>query len=59
MSLHQIDKTSFRRAQCRGQLAACDTLCGVNGTDWLRNGKVVAAVRTGLLSSTYYIEGNA
>lgn len=50
-----VSKAEFRKTQCRGALDGCEVLCGVDGADWLRNGKVVAAIRTGLLSSTYYL----
>jgi hypothetical protein len=60
MSLHQIDKTSFRRAQCRGQLASCEVVWHTNGRAWVRDGKVAAVEKTGLFgTASYYIEGNA
>jgi hypothetical protein len=60
MSLHQIDKSSFRRAQCRGQLAACEVVWHATGRAWIRDGKAVAIEKTGIFGiSSYYIEGNA
>jgi hypothetical protein len=51
----QVSKSAFRKAQCCGALDGCEVCHGVHGSDWLRNGRVVAAMRTGLLSSTYYL----
>lgn len=60
MSLHQIDKSSFRRAQCRGQLSACEVVWHTNGRAWVKDGKAMAVEKTGIFGiSSYYIEGNA
>jgi hypothetical protein len=60
MSLHQIDKAGFRRAQCKGQLAACEMVWTANGRAWVRDGKAIAVEKTGIFgTSSYYIEGNA
>jgi hypothetical protein len=55
-----ITKSEFRRAQCRGQLAACEVVWHANGRAWVRNGKAIAVEKTGIFgTSSYYIEGNA
>jgi hypothetical protein len=60
VSLHQIDKSSFRRAQCRGQLAACEVVWHTNGRAWVRDSKVIGTEVTSIFGITsYYIEGNA
>jgi hypothetical protein len=60
MSLHQIDKTSFRRAQCRGQLSACEMVWTTSGRAWVRDSKVIGTEVTSIFGITsYYIEGNA
>lgn len=52
----QVSKTEFRKAQCKGALDGCEVQHGVNGSDWRRNGRVIATHRIGLLISTYYLE---
>lgn len=54
----QVSKTEFRKAQCKGALDGCEVQHGVNGSDWVRSGKVIAAQRKGpwLAVSTYFLE---
>jgi hypothetical protein len=51
----QVSKTEFRKAQCKGSLDGCEILHGINGSVWLRGGRVVALKRTRFLS-TYFLE---
>lgn len=59
MSLAQVDKSTFRRAQCRGQLAACEVVWHQTGRAWIKDGKALAVEKEGVFGSTYYLEGNA
>jgi hypothetical protein len=51
----KVSKAEFRKALCGRAMAGCECLCGVDGADWLCNGRRVAAMRTGLFGSTYYL----
>lgn len=54
--MRTVSKAEFRKAQCGGALAGCEMVWGVDGADWVRGGRLIAAQRTGLFRSTWYLE---
>jgi hypothetical protein len=52
-----VSKAAFRRAVCQGLLAGCEMEWGINCEVWVRNGVRIAAKRTGIMGTTYYLSG--
>jgi hypothetical protein len=55
-AIREVSKSEFRKAQCCGRLAGCECLWGDNEEAWVKDGKTIAAHKTGILGSTYYLE---
>lgn len=58
--MSKVSKTDFRRAQCKGFLAACEMIWCTNGRRWVKDGRTVGIEIKSIFGLTnYYLEGIA
>jgi hypothetical protein len=56
----KVNRSDFRRAQCKGFLAACEMIWATNGRRWVKDGRTVAIEIKSIFGLTnYYLEGIA